>query len=48
VYELKQKSSNNAKDIYDDDNIPEIDLPKKNSTLSESSSSKDSSKKEEN
>lgn len=43
----KQKSINSSKDIYDDDNIPEIDLPKKNSDLPESScSEKDASKKE--
>lgn len=35
----KQKTTNSSKDVYDDDNIPEIDLPKKNSHISKSSCS---------
>lgn len=33
---MKDKSTNSSKNIYDDDNIPEIDLPKNNSENSKS------------
>lgn len=40
------KSNNSAKNVYDDDNIPEIDLPKKNVKSSDSMTQKKDDKEE--
>lgn len=40
------KEKNSSKDVYDDDNIPEIDLPRKNTVSSDSVSPKEDTKEE--
>lgn len=40
------KEKNSSKDVYDDDNIPEIDLPKKSEVSSDLSMPKEDEKEE--
>jgi|GEM_PF-5735725 len=35
------KEKNSSKDVYDDDNIPEIDLPKKNEASTDQETTKE-------